>query len=201
MHNRLAIVAALGLAAPLGAQQQQTFIIRRGADTVAVEQFTRDGAVLNGVIIQKSGLRSEYVAVLKADNSVEHIDMTRKAAQPITIGIDFDPRAVDVSFSQAGQSEKASIPTPGRAAPFLVVSFALCEQIARAANLKPNDSVKWLMLRMGSGDTATATIARFHKDSISITMADVGVRLALNAKGDVVGGTHQSQPWIVERKP
>ena len=200
MQVRTALLTAAVVAS--AAEAQGTFIVRRGADTLAVEQFTREAGLLTGALTQKSGLRSEYVVVLKPDNSVERIDMTRKAAQPITIGIGFDPQAVNVSFQQGGQSENASIATPsGRAAPFLALSFALSEQIVRAANLKPNETVKWLLLRMGTGDTATATITRYHADSVSITMADVGLKLAINAKGEVVGGTHQSQPWIVERKP
>ena len=200
MQVRTALLTAAVVAS--AAEAQGTVIVRRGADTLAVEQFTREAGLLTGALTQKSGLRSEYVLVLKPDNSVERIDMTRKAAQPITIGIGFDPQAVNVSFQQGGQSENASIATPsGRAAPFLALSFALSEQIVRAANLKPNETVKWLLLRMGTGDTATATITRYHADSVSITMADVGLKLAINAKGEVVGGTHQSQPWIVERKP
>ena len=200
MQVRTALLTAAVVAA--AAEAQGPFIVRRGADTLAVEQFTREAGLLTGALTQKSGLRSEYVVVLKPDNSVERIDMTRKAAQPITIGIGFDPQAVNVSFQQGGQSENASIATPsGRAAPFLALSFALSEQIVRAANLKSNETVKWLLLRMGTGDTATATITRYHADSVSITMADVGLKLAINAKGEVVGGTHQSQPWIVERKP
>jgi hypothetical protein len=200
MKVRTALLAVA--AAASAAHAQGTFIIRRGADTLAVEQFTREAGLLTGAVTQKSGLRSEYVAVLKPDNSVERIDMTRKAAQPITIGIGFDAQAVNVSFAQGGQSENASIATPsGKAAPFLALSLALSEQIVKAANLKPNESVKWLMLRLGSGDTATATITRYHADSVSITMPDVGLKLAINARGEVVGGTHQSQPWIVERKP
>ena len=200
MQVRTALLTAAVVAS--AGEAQGTFIVRRGADTLAVEQFTREAGLLTGALTQKSGLRSEYVLVLKPDNSVERIDMTRKAAQPITIGIGFDPQAVNVSFQQGGQSENASIATPsGRAAPFLALSFALSEQIVRAANLKPNETVKWLLLRMGTGDTATATITRYHADSVSITMADVGLKLAINAKGEVVGGTHQSQPWIVERKP
>jgi hypothetical protein len=199
MRISTVLLAALVASA---AKAQGTFIIRRGADTLAVEQFTREAGLLTGAVTQKSGLRSEYVAVLKPDNAVERIDMTRKAAQPITIGIGFDAQAVNVSFAQGGQSENATIATPsGRAAPFLAVSFALCEQIVKAVSLKPGESAKWLMLRLGTGDTATATITRYHSDSVSITMPDVGLKLAINARGEVVGGTHQSQPWIVERKP
>jgi hypothetical protein len=201
---RFPLIMALILGAPsAGAQAaQQSFTIRRGADTIAIENFSRDGGILTGDITQKNGTRIEYVAVLRPDKSVEHVDMTRKAQGGSgALSIDLDEKQIQVAFTQGGTSEKASFAPGARPAPFLAVSFALSEQMIKAAGLKPGQSVKWLALRLGAGDTATVTISRFHADSVSITMADVGLKVRVNSANDVVGGTHNTQPWIVERKP
>lgn len=204
MPARVAVifVALIASGAAAQAPAPTTFIIRRGADTVATERFTRDNGILSGAIVQLNGLRTEYVMTLRPDNSVEHVDLTRKGRQgnTSTLSVDFGDKSVQATATAGGQSEKFDVTAPSKPTPFLVVSFALSEQIARAANLSAGQSVKWTAVRLGSGDTATVTISRFHADSISIAMEDVGVRMAINAKGDVTGGTHQSLPWIVERK-
>jgi len=195
-------LSALLLAATT-AGAQTTFIVRKGADTVAIERFTRDAGTLTGEIIQTNGPRTRYVMTLKPDNSVEHADITRVTQQGATVTISFDiaDKKVSATVGAGGQSESDEIVTPLRPLPFLAVSFALSEQIARCVSLPVGQSTQVTAMRLGQADTATATITRFHADSLSISMPNIGVKLALNAKGEVVGGTNQNQPWTVERKP
>lgn len=199
----LAAVAATPFAAQSkGAQATQgRFVIRRGKDTVAVERFTRDAASLSGDIVQSAGSHLQYVVLLTPNGHVERVDLTRTPRQgsPITIGVEFGEGSAHAVVGAGGDREQVDFPTPLQATPFLIQSFAITEQIVRTAGLAPGQQARWTAVRLGAGDTATVTITRFHADSVSLTMADVAVKVALDANGRVIGAVHSRQPWTLER--
>ena len=203
----VAMLAALVATTPSRAQSNAAqsangrFVIRRGKDTVAVEQFTRDAASLSGDIVQSAGPHLQYVVLLAPNGAVERVDLTRTPRQgsPITVGVEFGTGSAHAVIGAAGGREEVDFPTPFPATPFLIQSFAITEQIVRTARLAPGQQTKWTAVRLGAGDTATVTIARFHPDSVSLTMADVAVTVALDANGRVVGAVHSRQPWVLER--
>lgn len=202
--NAALAVAALAATGPAFAQSDATqgrFVIRRGTDTVAVEQFTRDAASLTGDIVQSAGPHLQYVVLFAPNGGVERVDLTRTPRQgaPITVGVEFGSGSAHAIVGAADGKEEVDFPTPLPATPFLVQSFAITEQIVRTAHLAPGQETKWTAIRLGAGDTATVTIARFHPDSVSLTMADVAVKVALDATGRVVGAVHSRQPWTLER--
>jgi hypothetical protein len=129
------------------------------------------------------------------------VDLTRTPRQgsPINVGIEFGRQSAHATISAAEGREEVDFPTPLPATPFLVQSFAIAEEIVRMAALTPGQQVKWTAVRLGAGDTATVTIARFHPDSVSLTMADVGITVALDARGRIIGAVHSKQPWTLER--
>ena len=177
------------------------FVIHRGKDTVAVERFTRDGMSLTGDIVQPAGPRLQYVVLLTPDGMPERVDLTRTPRQgaPITVGVEFGAGSAHATMTTAEGREELDFPTPLRATPFLIQSFAITEQIVRTARLTVGQQAKWTAVRLGAGDTATVTIARFHPDSVSLKMADVGITVALDGAGRVVGAVHSRQPWVLER--
>ena len=206
----LGTIAAIGLfigATPAVAQDaghagtQGLFIIRRGKDTVAVERFTRDGMSLTGDIVQPAGAHLQYTVLLKPNGTAERVDLTRTPRQgaPVTVGVEFGAGSAHATLNGADGREEIAFPTPLPATPFLIQSFAITEQIVRTAALAPGQQTKWTAVRLGAGDTATVTIARFHPDSVSLTMADVAVTVALDKAGRVVGAVHSRQPWVLER--
>ena len=203
----LVTLAAVVATIPSAAQRtvaratQGQFVIRRGNDTVAVERFTRDATSLTGDIAVSAGPHLEYVLLLAPNGRVERVDLTRTPRQgsPITVGVEFGAGSAHAVVGDAGGREEVDFPTPLAATPFLIQSFAITEQIVRTASLALGQQTKWTAVRLGAGDTATVTIARFHPDSVSLTMADVAVTVALDADGRVIGAVHSRQPWILER--
>jgi hypothetical protein len=180
---------------------QGQFVIRRGKDTVAVERFTRDATSLTGDIVQPAGAHLQYTVLLKPNGTAERVDLTRTPRQggPITVGVEFGAGSAHATLNGADGREEMDFPTPLPATPFLIQSFAITEQIVRTAGLAPGQQAKWTAVRLGAGDTATVTIARFHPDSVSLTMADVAVTVALDKAGRVVGAVHSRQAWVLER--
>jgi hypothetical protein len=199
----LIVVLFLALAEALPAQSKATqFIVTKGKDTVAVEVFTRDAGTLTGEIYQSNGLKTQYTLNLRPDSSVQHVEMMRQGRQGAGVGLSvhFDDTLVTASMSAGGEQQKLDLVTRGKTTPFLAVSFALSEQVVQASHLAVGQSVKWTAFRLAAGDSTTLTATRFHADSVSLVMSDLEIRLAVSSKGEVVGGRHVGQNWLVARK-
>jgi hypothetical protein len=189
----------------LHAQQapRSEFIVKKGKDTVAVEIFTRDASTLTSEIYQSAGVRTQYTINLRRDSSAQHVELTRQGRQGAGAGVSvhFADTLVTAVVSAGSEAEKFEFPTsPGKATPFLAVSFALAEQVVFASHLAVGKSRVWTACRLAAGDTATLTVTRFHADSVLLAMAEMQIKLALSPKGEVIGGRHLGQDWLVERK-
>jgi hypothetical protein len=198
----MVLTAAVIAASSLGAQAQTEFLIRKGKDTVAVERFTRDGLTLSGTISQSNGLRSEYVANLRTDHSVEHMEMSRQGTQgpAALLSIDFTDTLVKGSVTGGPQPITMTLRTAAKPLPFLIQSFALAEQIVRASHPTTGQTVRWTAVRLGAGDTASLSVARVHADSVVISVPQGDLRMAVSQAGDILGATFAPQQWVVERK-
>jgi hypothetical protein len=194
-------VAAHGLHAQQPVRSE--FIVKKGKDTVAVEIFTRDASTLTSEIYQTNGIRTQYTINLRSDSSAQHVEMTRQGRQGAGAGVsvNFADTLVTAIMSAGGEAEKVEFASGrGKAIPFLAVSFALAEQVLFASHLAVGKSRVWTACRLAAGDTATLTVTRFHADSALLAMSDLQLKLALSPKGEVIGGRHMAQDWLVERK-
>jgi hypothetical protein len=203
-RRRAPLVLLITTATSLAAQPAKSgFVIKKANDTVAVELFSRDASSLTSEIYQSNGLRTQYTATLGTDGSVKYIEMSRQGrqGQGVTITVAFgDTLVTGAMTSSGGDNERETIVSRGRNTPFLAVSFALCEQIVRANHVDVGKSLKLTAFRLGAGDTTSLTLSRFHADSVLFAMADVQVKVAVSAVGDVIGGRHVGQDWLIERR-
>src|SRR5262245_39921583 len=201
---RLAVM--LVIAFPMAAQRQQSkrsqFVVTKGADTVAIELFSRDGNALTSEIYQTNGPRTQYTVDLKPDSSISHVELTRVTQNNQSIGISvfFIDSTVKAQMSAQGQTEQFEF-TTHRAIPMLAMSFALCEQIVHASHLAVGKSATYTAVRLGVGDTTQLTVTRFHQDSVSFAMQGAQLKAALGSKGEIVGGVNVGQGWTITRKP
>src|SRR5919197_1010923 len=197
----LLLVVAGRSARPQDPAQAQ-FIIRKGKDTVGVERFTRDASTLTGQLSLTSGVKVEYVANLRPDQTVEHLEMSRQGLQgtAVTLSIDFGDTLINASFEAQGKKQQMAIATQARPMPFLVNSFVLLEQIARASHPAEGQKVKWLAVRLGAGDTASISVARGQADTVVVSAPNGDVKLVMSKSGEVVGGWFGPAQWMVERK-
>jgi hypothetical protein len=204
----LAALAALaardsaGQTAPGQSAKRSQFVITKGADTVAVEIFSRDANTLTSEIYQKNGLRTQYTMDLKPDSSVSHVEMTRvnPGGQSVGISIFILDSTVKAQVTAQGQTEQYEFPSR-HAIPMLAVSFALCEQIIQASHLGAGKSASYTAIRLGAADTTNLTVTRFHQDSVLFSMQGAQLKASLGSKGEVTGGLHLGQGWTITRKP
>jgi len=201
VRQALVVIAAMTAGSSSSAQTQTQFLIRKGKDTVAVERFTRDGPTLSGTITQSNGLRSEYVANLRADNTVEHMEMSRQGTQgpAALMSIDFVDTLVKASVTGGPQPVNLTLRTSMKPLPFLIQSFALAEQIVKASHPTTGQTVRWTAIRLGAGDTASLSVARVHADSVVISVPQGDLRMAVNQAGEVLGAAFAPQQWVIER--
>lgn len=198
--------ALLGLVLATSAAAQtksgpQKFVTTKGADTVAVELFSREGNTLTSEIYQTNGPKTQYTIDLKPDGAMSHVEVTRvmRNNQSVGLSIFFLDTLVKAQISAGGENQQLEMPSRN-AMPFLAPSFALCEQILKATHLAVGKSATLTAVRLGVIDTATMTVTRFHADSASFTMRDVDLKVALSSTGEVVGGRNVVQGWLIERK-
>ena len=198
----LIALSANAAAAQEGAPASQ-FIIRKGKDTVAVERFTRDAATLTGQLSQTNGVKLEYIANLRPDHSVEHIELSRQGLQgpAATMSIDFGDTLVSATVEAAGKKQQMAIPTQAKPIPFLLNSFALLEQIVLASHPAEGQKVKWVAARLGAGDTASISVSRGLADTVVISAPAGDVKLVVSKTGEVIAGLFAPLQWTVERRP
>jgi hypothetical protein len=168
-----------------------------------METFSRDASTLTSEIYQSTGVRQQYTATLGRNGAIKYVELTRQGRQGQTVGITvaFGDTVVSASMSgPGGETEKFTAPSKGNETPFLAVSFALCEQILRASHLDVGKSQRWTAFRLAAGDTTSLTVTRFHADSALFAMPDVQLKVAISSNGDVVGGRHLGQDWLIARR-
>lgn len=196
------VVASANVAVGQQTAARSQFVVKKGKDTVAIEIFSRDRSTLTSEIYQTNGIRTQYTADLRADHTVKHVEMTRQGRQGGgTVSVTFGDSMVSAVASAAGgDGEKFEFVSHGKTTPFLAISFALAEQIVMANRLDVGKSAKLIAVRLAAGDSTTLTLERFHRDSVSLVMSDLQLEVALSPNGEVIGGRHLGQDWVVERK-
>jgi alpha-beta hydrolase superfamily lysophospholipase len=200
------LLAALALPVAVGAQQQpgtESFITRRGADTVAVERFTRTPARLESELAIKGAPVQRFTAELAPNALVPRLEYS---AQPAGASAPL----VRATFVFRGDSVLASVSAPGAppeqrfapgagAMPYVNLSTALLEQLLRRAAARGGDSVGIPLISIESGQAINAMVRRFGTDSATVKLATVELRFRTDASGRVLGGSVPTQGIVIER--
>jgi hypothetical protein len=186
------------------------FVVRHGADTVAVERFVRSATKLEGTLaLRNAKTTSEhYSAVIGPDATLPLIEVTvregvdtgaadAKVVQRARVIFKNDSAAVD-EVGSAGLMTRV-FGTNAGALPYLNLSFALLEQAVRRSRLAGSES-QLSFFNLGGGQTVTARISALGGDSLKLDIGKVGFRLKVDQVGRVLGGRILGQDVLVERK-
>jgi len=210
------VVAALALLmapaqALAQAPEQGEFAITRGADTVALERFTREDVELKGSLVRSAGSaareRVRYRAVLVDDQSAPLIDVSAwraddpegsPARQSARVIFKDDSVAIDDAGRQSGVFTRV-FPTERAAIPYLNLSTAFLEQATRRAAQTDRDSLAVPFFNLGGGQTVTGTVRRLVGDSAAVRIGNIEFRVRVDAAGRILGGTVPSQGLVITR--
>lgn len=203
MKNRLALLLLLALPSA-GAAQSESFIVRLGRDTIAIETFVRTATRLEG---QLSGAavraRIGYVVELKDGAPVTmQMEVIPAGSDTATMkgAMQFVRDSVIVQLNRAGaaQPEQRLATQPG-AVPFINLSFALVELITTRATRTPGDSLAAPLFSIGNGVTFPARLQWLGADSAVMDLGGVELRMHLDARGRIMHADVPSQNVTIER--
>lgn len=185
-------MAALTVAAGTAVPERYGFVLLRGADTLAVEKFTRDAASLRGEVLVPRRARLAVSATTDAGGCIGAVSVAvfpwgaspdATPVQRVALRLDGDTVRVDVCARDVVQA--LGRPLPGRRALLpedAVAAMSLVLDCARATGL---DSVV-VPTAAFPGLRAQPVTVRFHgADSATIVMTDTS-RATFDAAGRLV---------------
>jgi hypothetical protein len=209
--SAIAVAALLATSGGLRAQEEGRFAITRGADTVAVEQWSRDDVTLTGDLLriasQTARERLHYRATLVEDQSAPLVELSAwraddpddmPARETTRVIFKDDSVAVDDASRWSGVVTRI-LPTARAAVPYLNLSTAFLEQATRRAAGSRGDSVAVPFFNLGGGQTVTGTVQRVGPDSAAIRIGSVEFRLRVDTDGRILGGAVPSQGLTIVR--
>lgn len=207
----VAIVAILMLfATPAGAQApvQSAFVVRKGADTIAVERITRGRASIEGELSGKNQPRFSYVAELTDDGAIPVLTFrvfspgAPADALPLQTGamrIGTDSVSVE-GGAPGGAAARVVTAMKTQPLPLINLSFALTEvMFARARKAGGATFAGKFLLLQGAGLPLDATVDFIGSDSAVLTVMGLAQRFAIDADGSIRGGRIPAQDVTITR--
>jgi fermentation-respiration switch protein FrsA (DUF1100 family) len=185
-----ALWMALGAAGAAGAQETAptVFLTRVGADTLAVERYTRGAEGVEGVLSVRQGPEVAYQMALAPDATVRRVELAARApgasAQRSVVVFRGDTVLVEVPGAE-GEPQTLRLPTQAGALPFLNLSVAVLEQVALRARALGGDTVTVPLFSPAGGATFPARVVGARGARATLTVSGVEVRLELDAAGRV----------------
>jgi hypothetical protein len=187
-----------------------SFVVRRGRDTVATEQFTRTAVKLEGTLTLRNakGISERWSAVIAPDATLPLIEVTvregsdsggRAARVVQRARVIFKEDSVAVDLVGERGIETRLFATQRGAVPYLNLSFALLEQAVRRARVS-TDTSQVAFHNLGGGQTLISKLSRVGTDSLIMNIGHVQLRLRVDPAGRVLGAWIPAQDVIVERR-
>jgi len=226
---RATLILYLFLSVPAGLQAQAsatsaataqvgesgTFLIRRGADTVATEEFSHSGVALDGRLHFKAHkfLSERYHLVVAPDGTVPLVEVTvRNGPDTGTVQAKFTQRtrlvfrddSVAVDDMGSRGLKTLILGTEPGAMPYINLSFALLEQAVRRARTLGAGAVEVPFFNLSgtdrqSGQTVRGRVTPVGTDSVAVAIGTVEFRLRVDPEGRLLGGGIPAQNLSVER--
>jgi hypothetical protein len=156
------IVVACGILLPLSAQaQSESFIVKVGADTVAVERFTLSPTHLEGELVTRgAAARWKYSGDVAGDRipvfyTAAYTGSDTAAAQSARSSFENDTVVIEVTTS--GNTTTQRIATQRGALPLINLAFSFVEVATRSMR---GDSASIAFFMITSGQTVNAMLRR-----------------------------------------
>ena len=182
--------AAMQAQASTFAQAQGAFIVRLGADTIAVERYRRSGRTLEGdVLLRSPRVRTvRYLATLGADGRVERFEASTlqpggQPSRPTVLELTGDSVIFRIP---SGDSTRVVRRQAGAlAVPWLGNSWALAEQAIAYALSSGRDSATILQAGLGGGPPQATFVRRAGAGVVELGYFGDPVIVRLDAAGRV----------------
>ncbi len=198
--------------------EKGVFVVRRGADTVATEEFARTPTTLDGTLIVHAKQRTfeRYHAVIAPDATLPLIEVTVRREEGTDTGavrarvaqqtrVIFREDSVAVDDQTHVHLLTLVFPTERGAVPYLNLSFGLMEQAIRRARATGEGAAQVAFFNLSGGprqggQTVRGTVTPFAGDSVSVLLGPVEFRLRVDREGRLLGGGIPAQGLSVLRR-
>jgi hypothetical protein len=202
------LAGATGLAAQTAATTDSgSYLILRGSDTVAVEQYDRGPAMVEGMLTVVKGGRTWYRGTLAPDATVPLLEMnTWRPDDPADspprdqLRLIFKGDSVAVDHISSQGMETVILASARGAVPYLNLSFGLLGQAIRRARVEGARDAAVAFFNVTGGQTRNATVVAVGKDSAVVRIGSVEFRMAVDSAGRILGGGIPAQGLRIVRQ-
>jgi dienelactone hydrolase len=207
----LVVLALCAIGPVLNAQapERAVFLVRQGAETLAVESASRQGTRLEGRLTLRQPMLRIGQEVTLTDSSTVARVVTR-----VSVGASGDTVHQRAELTFMGDSAvshvedvRAPAPIPDRrlkvtpgAIPYINLSGLSLELLLRRARALRGDTARVPVILLG-GQIVTATVTSQGGDSLVVRFAGVTLRARTDGEGRLLGATVPSQGVVFERLP
>ncbi|HEY0672213.1 MAG TPA: alpha/beta fold hydrolase [Longimicrobiales bacterium] len=202
--NKLFAFWLVLLSPALAAAQSESFVVRMGSDTIAVETFVLNAQRLEGEL-SGPALQNRMRYQLELSNGrparmkVEMIPANSDTAT-MRAELTFLGDSVQLQSSSGGAAQPARrLATSRNAVPFINLAFSFVELATTHTGRAAGDSAIVQYFVVTNGATLPATLKWIAADSAVMSLGGVELRLQLDARGRILHATVPSQNVTVER--
>lgn len=204
----LALAVLVSPALPAGPAAAATpggaYVMRLGADTLAIERFERTGGGMQGTLLFRiAGTRATWRTTDGPGGAMARMEAEFAAATDPpgappkqTVTLEF---AGDSVFTEARPGGVKHFGTKRGALPFLNPSVALVAEFALRRMPLPGGRAEGALFLLAGGGTADAIVTRPAVDSVVVAFAGVSFCFGLDADGEVARGRVPEQNLTIER--
>ena len=198
--RQIAMLAG-ALLLPLSAQAQtESFIVRAGKDTIAVERFTLTPSRLDGEFSMRgSPLRWKYYGDIVNGRVPILYTSVFSGADTVaaqTAATRFQNDSAIVEIMTKGTSTTQRLTTSPGALPLINLAFSFVEIVTR--NLRADTATVSFFLING-GQTVTAALKRPRADSVIVAISGTDLVVNVDSAGRILRGNVPAQNVTVER--
>lgn len=198
-------------AATAPASDAGAFVVMLGADTVAVERFTRTAATLEGDIVVRVPMTRviHYSASLAPDGTIRSFEsavrpgaaMDGPAMQQATVTITGD--SARITTSGGANAGTATIAVRPGALPIPAVLYAMFEQGALQHRRSGRDSTETDLILVGGRQATSVAFVRRGADSLHIHFRGSPLAASVDQFGRLTGidGIRTTEKVLVRRVP
>jgi hypothetical protein len=191
---------------PSAATETAAFVVTLGADTIALEQYTRTAERLEGelVVLTPRVVTRTYTAELRPDGSISRLRVYTRtpataAALPQIVTTDYSASGASVRVERGDTVRTFEVSAEGAVVPWIMNSFALTEQSILHVLADPaTRTAAPPHLPVGATQVQSVTLTRAGPDSVIVVTFVGPTHVRLDGSGRIAGASSPESTQKIE---